>query len=201
MPLIPRHQRARPRRRCCDRLPVAPSRAPLARCRWLRPRHLAREAPRLVETVLRSPEDVLLLREAHVAPPRSNRRSASQQLDVAGLSAFCAAVCADESSSCRSTDVAESTFEVGLGFQEELGEVFGYLFLKARMYARSNGCVYAVKFRCSASPGRACEHVRVNRVDHVQGSVLRDPVRRGVGHELARKEWSMRVHSIGACRL
>ena len=40
-------------------------------------------------------------------------------------------------------------------------------------------------------------HVRVNRVDHVQESVLRDPVRRKVGHELARKEWSMRVHSIG----
>ena len=43
---------------------------------------------------------------------------------------------------------------------------------------------------------RACVHVRVNRVD-VQESVLRDPVRRRVGHELARKEWSMRVHSIG----
>ena len=57
-----------PRRRCCGRLPVAPSRA-------LRPRHLASEAPRLclVETVLPSPEDVLLLREAHAAPPRSNR--------------------------------------------------------------------------------------------------------------------------------
>ena len=39
--------------------------------------------------------------------------------------------------------------------------------------------------------------VRVNRFDHVQESVLRDPVRRGVGRELARKEWSMRVHPIG----
>ena len=29
-------------------------------------------------------------------------------------------------------------------------------FLEARMYAQSSGCVYAVKFRCSASPGRAC---------------------------------------------
>ena len=37
---------------------------------------------------------------------------------------------------------------------------------------------------------------RVDRVDHVQESVLRDPVRRGVGHELARKVWSMRVHSV-----
>ena len=44
---------------------------------------------------------------------------------------------------------------------------------------------------------KACVHVRVNRVDHVQESVLRDPVRRRVGHELARKEWSMRVHSDG----
>ena len=34
--------------------------------------------------VLPSPEGVLLLREAHAAPPRSNRRSASQQLDVVG---------------------------------------------------------------------------------------------------------------------
>ena len=40
-------------------------------------------------------------------------------------------------------------------------------------------------------------HVRVNRVDHVQESLLRDPVRRRVGHGLARKEWSMRAHSVG----
>ena len=45
----------------------------------------------------------------------------------------------------------------------------------------------------SASPER---DVRVNRVDHVQESVLRGPVRRRVGDELARKEWSMRVHSV-----
>ena len=37
----------------------------------------------------------------------------------------------------------------------------------------------------------------VNRVDHVQESVLRDAVRRRVGHELARIEWSMRLHSVG----
>ena len=49
--------------------------APLARCRWLGFLHLAREAPLLclVETVLPSPEGVLLLREAHAAPPRSSR--------------------------------------------------------------------------------------------------------------------------------
>ena len=62
--LIPRHQLARPRRRCCRRLPVAPTRAPLARCRWLRPRHLVRA--RFVgcaswETVLPSPDSVLPL--------------------------------------------------------------------------------------------------------------------------------------------
>ena len=39
-------------------------------------------------------------------------------------------------------------------------------------------------------------HVRINRVDHAQECLLRDPVRRGVGHELARKLWSMRVHSV-----
>ena len=44
---------------------------------------------------------------------------------------------------------------------------------------------------------RACVHVRVNRVDHVQESLLRDPVRRRVGHELARKLWSMMVPSVG----
>ena len=57
-PLIPRHQWERRHCRCCGRLPVAPTRAPLAR-----------DAPRLclVETVLLSPEGVLLLREAHAA--------------------------------------------------------------------------------------------------------------------------------------
>ena len=62
-------------RSCCDRLLVAPSHAPMARCRWPRPRHLAREVIRLclVETVLPSPEDVLLLRVALHAPPRSSR--------------------------------------------------------------------------------------------------------------------------------
>ena len=68
--------------------------------------------------------------------------------------------------------------------------------LKARMCARSSGlCV-----RCAVpllGVTRARVHVRVNRVDHVQESVLRDPARRSVGHELARKDWSMRAHSIG----
>ena len=39
-------------------------------------------------------------------------------------------------------------------------------------------------------------HVRVDRVDHVQERLFRDPVRRGVGHELTRERWSMRVYSI-----
>ena len=75
VPLIPRHEWVRCHCRCCDRLPVVPSRAPLARCRWLERRRLVREAPRLclVETGLPSPEDILLLQEAHPAPPRSNR--------------------------------------------------------------------------------------------------------------------------------
>ena len=55
----------------------------------------------------------------------------------------------------------------------------------------------------SRSPGvelgvtSARVHVRVDRVDHVQENILRDPVRRRVGHELTRKVWSMRVHSAG----
>ena len=144
-----------------------------------------------------------------------------------GLSAFCAAVCANESRSCRSTEVLESRLarskldsaskknsakclatlprrtlrSVWPPFQEELGEVFGHLAADRPLegsHVRSvqRLCVYAVKFRCSASPGRACMSA-VDRVDHVQECLLRDPVRRRVGHELARKQWSMRVHSIG----
>ena len=50
---------------------------------------------------------------------------------------------------------------------------------------------------CELGVTRACVHVRVNRVDHVEESVLRDRVRRRVGHELARKQWSMWPHSVG----
>ena len=91
-------------------------------------------------------------------------------------------------------------FEVGLDFQEELGEVFGYLLADRVLegaYVRpvQRLCVrYEVPL---LGVTRARVHVRVNRVDHVQESLLRDPVRRKVGHELARKDWSMRVHSIG----
>ena len=49
---------------------------------------------------------------------------------------------------------------------------------------------------CELGVTRACVHVRVDRVDHVQECLLRDPVRRGVGHELARERWSMRVYSV-----
>ena len=89
-PLIPRHQWARPRRRCCGRLPVAPSRAPLAHCASMKRQPAAR---------------------------------------CCGLSVFCAAVCTNERSSSehRCAGVQIGTFEVGLGFQEELGEVFGHL--------------------------------------------------------------------------
>ena len=47
----------------------------------------------------------------------------------------------------------------------------------------------------SSGVTRACVHVRVDRVDHVQECLLRDPVRRGVRHELARRVWSMTVYS------
>ena len=43
---------------------------------------------------------------------------------------------------------------------------------------------------------RACVHVRVDRVNHVHESVLRDPVRRRVGHELAMERWPVMVYSV-----
>ena len=146
-----------------------------------------------------------------------------------GLSEFC------EGSSCRSTDVLESRmFEVGLDFQEELGEVFGYLLADRvlegahvrpvqRLSVHSEAPLHvalfdvwpvvahdAAKFLrnvlwstnqnqeagCQLGVTRACVRVRVDRVDHVLESVLRDPARRGVGHELARKVWSTRVRSV-----
>ena len=198
VPLIPRHQWAHPRCRCCGRLPVAPSRAPLARCWWLRPWHLARKTPRLclfdVATCLRSVLLCARMRAAAVGAPMCwKSRLARSKLD----SAF-----KENSAKCLATSLRIE-------------------FLKARMYARSSGCVRCevplhvaqfdvwrrVAHTCcgaqsstrsqgisSASPG--CVHVRVNRVDHVQESVLRDPVRRRVGHDLVRKEWSVRVHSV-----
>ena len=123
-------------------------------------------------------------------------------------------------------------FEVGLDFQEELGEVFGHLLADrvlegghvrpvqrlsvsrevpldvAQFDARLGVAHDASKFRsnvlwrtvekqepgCELGVTSARVHVRVNRVDHVHESVLRDPVRHRVGNELARKECSMRVH-------
>ena len=124
--------------------------------------------------------------------------------------------------------------EVGLGFQEELGEVFGYLLADrvlegahvrpvqrlsvsrevpldvAQFVVRPGVAHDAAKFRSNVlwrtaeeqEPG--CElgvisarvHVRVNRVDHEQECLLRDPVRQGVGHELARESWPVRVCSV-----
>ena len=132
------------------------------------------------------------------------------------------------------TGVQIDTFEVGLDFQEELGEVFGHLLADrvlegahvrpvqrlsvsrevpldvAQFDVRPGVAHDAAKLLRNVlwrtiqnqEPGyelgvtRACVHVRVDRVDHVQESVLRDPVRRGVRHELAREVWSMRVHSV-----
>ena len=80
-----------------------------------------------------------------------------------GLPAFCAAVCANESSSCRSTDVVKSRLtrsKLDSASKKNSTKCFATTlrieFLKARTCARSNGCVYAVKFRCSTSPGCAC---------------------------------------------
>ena len=49
---------------------------------------------------------------------------------------------------------------------------------------------------CELGVTSARVHVRVDRVDHVQVCLLRDPVRRGVGHELARERWPVRVYSV-----
>ena len=123
--------------------------------------------------------------------------------------------------------------EVGLDFQQELGEVFGHLLADrvlegahvrpvqrlsvsrevpldvAQFDVRPGVAHDTAKFRsnvlrctiqnqepgCELGVTRACVHVRVDRVDHVQECLLHDPVRRGVRHELARKVWSMRVYS------
>ena len=115
-----------------------------------------------------------------------------------GLSAFCAAaVRANESSRCGGVQIG--TFEVEPGFQEELGEVFGHLAADRTLEGSHVRSVQRLCLRCDVpllGVTRARVHVRVNRVDHVQESLLRDPVRRRVGHELARKMWSMRVHSV-----
>ena len=73
-------------------------------------------------------------------------------------------------------------FEVGLDFQEELGEVFGHL---AADRALEGSHVRSVQ--------RLCVRYKVPLLGVTRARVH---VRR-VGHELARKEWSMRVHSIG----
>ena len=79
------------------------------------------------------------------------------------------------------------TFEVGLGFHEELGEVFGRF---AADRVREGSHVRSVQ--------RLCVTCEVTLLGVTKVCVhLRDPVRRRVGHGLARKEWSLRVHSIG----
>ena len=126
-------------------LPVAPSRTPLARCRWLRPRHLAREAPRL-----RLVETVLPVSRRRFASVRSSRCSTSLQsmkrqpaVRCCGLSAFCAAVCKNESSSCRNTAVLESRLTCSKldstskkNSAKCLATSWRIEFLKARMYAQ-----------------------------------------------------------------
>ena len=129
---------------------------------------------------------------------------------LCGLSAFYAAVCTNQSSSCRSTNVLESRLARLLldSASKNSGKCLAADRTLEGSHVRS---VQRAKFlrnvlRCTIQnqePGyqlsvpRACVHVRVNRVDRVQESVLRDPVRRRVGHELARKQSSMRAHSVG----
>ena len=78
-------------------------------------------------------------------------------------------------------DVAQ--FDVGPGVAHDAAKFFRNVLWRT-IQNQEAGCELGVT--------KACVHVRVNRVDHVQE---RDPVRRGVGHELARKVWSMRVYS------
>ena len=184
-----------------------------------------------------------LVSRSRFASVRSSRCSTSFQsmkrqpaVRCCGLSAFCVAVCTNESSNWRSTAVLESRLtcsKLDSTFQEELCEVFGHLLTDralesahvhpvhrlsvsrevpldvAQFDVRPGVAHDAAKFRsnvlwrtiqnqepgCELGVTRACVHVRVDRVDHVQECLLRDPVRRGVGHELARKVWSMRVYS------
>ena len=49
---------------------------------------------------------------------------------------------------------------------------------------------------CELGVTSARVHVRLNRIDHVQERLLRDPVRRGEEHELARERWPARVYSV-----
>ena len=93
-----------------------------------------------------------------------------------GLSASYAAVCTNDSSSWRSTAVLESRLTRSK--------------LDSTSKKKLAKCLATLADRVLEGA-----HVRVDRVDHVQECLLRDPVRRGVGHELARERWSMRVYS------
>ena len=145
MPLIPRYQWARRHCRRCDRLQVAESRAPLARCRWLRPLHLK---------AFCFCEKLTLL---HLVPIDEAPASGSM------LRAVC--VC-----SCRSSGagVQIDTFEVG--------EVFGHLAADRVLEGSHVRLVQRLCVRCAVpllGVTSARVHVRVNRVDHVQESVLK----------------------------
>ena len=104
-----------------------------------------------VETALSSPDGVF-------ASARSSRCSTSFQsmkrqpaTRCCGLSAFCTAVSTNESSSCRCTDVLESGLalsKLDSASKKNSAKCLATIeLLKARMYARSSGCVYPVKFR------------------------------------------------------
>ena len=181
MPLIPRYQWVCRHCRCCDRVRlwlavsgfgVGTWRVRLLGCPVSRRRFASARSSRCCSTSFQ-----WMKRQPAVR--------------CCGLSAF---------SEQRIGGVQIDTFEVGLGFQEELGEVFGHLAADRVLEGTHVRPVQRLYVRCAVpllGVTRACVHVRVNRVNHVQESVLRDPPRRSVGHELARKDWSMRAHSIG----
>ena len=122
-----------------------------------------------------------------------------------GQSAFfaAAAVRANESSSCRGTDVVESRLARSKLDSASKKNSSKCLATSLRIELRKLAYVRSVQRMCVRyevpllGVTRARVHVRVNRVDNAQECLLRDPVRRRVGHELARKEWPVRVHSIG----
>ena len=107
-----------------------------------------------------------------------------------GLSAF---------SEERIGGVQIDTFEVGLGFQEELGEVFGHLAADRVLEGSHVRLVQRLCVRCAVpllGVTRARVHVRVNRVDHVQESVLRGAGAERLVHEGALDRSSFHRQSV-----
>ena len=115
-----------------------------------------------------------------------------------GLSAFCAAVCTSERSNCRNTHVLETKLtcsNLDFDFQKELGKIFGHL-AENRVLSVSQLYVLRNSAAWRHLLGRPCMSGLIASIV-IQGSLLRDPLCRKVGQELARKTWTLKVHSIG----